>query len=155
MRKISFFVAIIFLSITAFAQKVEKSQVPPAVKSMLYTKINDTTTPTWEKAGEIYKASMTKGELLANVDIKQSGEWVRTCWVMPFKYVPQKIKDNVTANYVGYKVTKSSIEYRTDGDYYIIEAKKKKDTKVILYSLKGEFVKLDTDLITPVQIPKP
>jgi len=155
MKKLSLFIAIILLGSVSFAQKIDKSQVPPAVKSMLYTKVQDTTGPTWEKAGEMYTASFTKGELLATVDIKQSGEWIKTVWTMPYKYVPQKIKDNVAANYAGYKVVKSSVEYRTDGDYYVIQSKKKKDVKSLLYNLKGEFVKIDSDLVSPVPIPKP
>jgi hypothetical protein len=155
MKKLSLFIAIILLGSVSFAQKIDKSQVPPAVKSMLYTKVQDTVGTTWEKTGEIYTASFTKGELLANVDIKQGGEWVKTAWILPYKYVPQKIKDNVVANYAGYKVLKSSIEYRTDGDYYVIKSKKKKDVKSLLYNLKGEFVKIDSDLITPVPISKP
>lgn len=155
MRKISFFAVIIFTTTVAFAQKIDKSQVPPAVKKMLFTKVNDTLLQTWVKTGEIYTASFIKGELKADVDIKETGEWVKTVWTMPYKYVPQKIKDNVVANYPAYKVMSSSIQYRADSDYYVIEVKKKKDLKVLLYSLKAEFVKVDSDLITPVQIPKP
>lgn len=155
MKKFSFFIAIILLGSVCFAQKIDKGQVPLVVKSMLYTKVQDTAGPTWEKAGEIYKASFTKGELLATIDIKQNGEWVKTVWTMPYKYVPQKIKDNVVANYAGYKVLNSSIEYRTDGDYYVIKSKKKKDIKTLLYNLKGEFVKVDSDLVSPVPVPKP
>jgi hypothetical protein len=155
MRKLSFFIAIIITASVAFAQKVDKSQVPRAVKTMLFTKTGDTLLPTWEKAGEIYKASFIKGELKADIDIRQTGEWIKTVWSVPYKYVPQKIKDNVIANYPAYKVMKSSIQYRADGDYYVIEAKKKKDVKVLLFSLKGEFVKIDSDLISPVPIPKP
>jgi len=155
MKKLILLLSIIFMVSIVSAQKIDKNQVPEAVKKMLFTKINDTLTPAWLKSGEIYNATFTKGELTASIDIKQSGEWLKTVWVMPYKYVPQKIKDNVTANYNGYKVVKSSIQYRTDGDYYIIEAKKKKDVKVLLYNLKSEFVKVDTDLITPVPIPKP
>lgn len=155
MKKISFLIAVILLGSVAFAQKVEKSQVPLTVKQMLFTKVQDTLTPTWELSGEIYKASFMKGELSANVDIKQNGEWVKTVWGMPYKYVPQKIKDNVLASYADYKVVKSSIQYRTDGDYYVIETKKKKDIKILLYNLQSEFVKVDGALVSPVAIPKP
>jgi hypothetical protein len=155
MKKLSFLLSIIFMVSLASAQTINKNQVPEAVKKMLFTKINDTLTPAWLKTGEIYNATFTKGELTASIDIIQSGEWIKTVWTLPYKYVPQKIKDNVTANYAGYKVVKSSIQYRADGDYYIMEAKKKKDIKVLLYNLKSEFVKIDTDLITPLPIPKP
>lgn len=155
MKKLSFFIAIIIFTSVAFAQKIDKNQVPQVVKTMLFTKASDTLLPTWEKSGEIYKASFTKGELAAEIEIKQTGEWLKTVWIMPYKYVPQKIKDNVIANYPSYKVMKSSIQYRTDADYYVIETKKKKDIKVLLFSLKSEFVKVDSDLISPIPIPKP
>ncbi len=155
MKKLVFLLAVVFLSSVAFAQKISKGQVPPAVMQMMYTKTFDTVSPTWELAGDIYKASFSKGELFANVVIKQSGEWVKTAWTMPYKYVPQGIKDNVTANYKGYKVSSSAAEYRTDGDYYVISVKKAKDIKSLLYSLKGEFVKVESDLITPMAVPKP
>ncbi|HNW89972.1 MAG TPA: hypothetical protein PKN48_09935 [Bacteroidales bacterium] len=155
MKKISFLIAVILLGTVTFAQKVEKSQVPLVVKQTLFSKVQDTLLSTWELAGEVYKASFVKGELLANVDIRQNGEWVKTVWGMPYKYVPQKIKDNVLVSYADYKVVKSSIQYRTDGEYYVIEAKKKKDIKILLYNLQSEFVKIDGALVSPVPVPKP
>ncbi|HOV10159.1 MAG TPA: hypothetical protein PLT47_07710 [Bacteroidales bacterium] len=157
MKNISFCIAVILLATVSFAQKIDKSQVPPAVKLTYFNKIHDTVSmaPAWELTGEVYKASFVKGEMTANVSIKQSGEWVKTIWTIPYQYVPQKIKDNVATSYAGFKVMKSSIQYRADGDYYVIDIKKKKDVKVLLYNLKSEFIKLDSDLISPVPVPKP
>lgn len=157
MKKISFCIAAILLTTLSFAQKIDKSQVPPAVKLTYFNKIHDTVAmvPSWELTGEIYKASFVKGEMTANVSIKQNGEWIKTVWGIPYQYIPQKIKDNVATGYAGFKVTKSSIQYRSDGDYYVIDIKKKKDVKSLLYNLKSEFIKIDSDLISPVPVPKP
>lgn len=143
MKKLCLYFLMMAIGMVAYTQKVDKSQVPEAVKKMFEVKTNDTLTPVWEKTGEDYIASFNKGELKAQVFITSQAVWQKTVWVMPYQYVPQKIKDNLLTSYAGFKVVKASIQYRTDGDYYAIEAKKKKEVQTILYNLKGEFVKID------------
>lgn len=153
MKALNFLVCIMFAGTFAFAQQIDKSQVPMSVKKMLFTKIHDTLTPTWVKESETYHASYINGELTAVIDIKQTGEWLKTVWSLPYKYVPQKIKDNILANYEGYKTLKVTIQYRLDGDYYVVDIKKKKDTKTLLYNIKGEFVKNESETTPPVPVP--
>lgn len=145
MKKLSLYLLIMAIGLVAYSQKIDKSQVPEAVKKMYEVKTNDTITPAWEKNGEIYIANFNKGELKAHVEINSKAEWQKTVWVMPYQYVPQKIKDNVATSYMGFKVVKASIQYRTDGDYYVIEAKKKKVIQTIFYNLKSEFVKVESN----------
>lgn len=144
MKKLSLYFLIMAFGLLAYSQKIDKSQVPDPVKKMFEVKSNDTLTPAWEKTGEDYLASFAKGEMKAQVVINSKGEWQKTVWTLPYQYVPQKIKDNILTAYVGFKVVKASIQYRTDGDFYVIEAKKKKVTETIYYNLKSEFVKVDT-----------
>lgn len=143
MKKLAVYFLLMAIGLIAYSQKIDKSQVPDAVKKMLEVKINDTLTPVWEKAGEEFMASFTKGELKALVVINSRAEWQKTVWTMPYQYVPQKIKDNVLTGYAGFKVVKASIQYRTEGDYYSIEMKKKKVVQTALYDLKGEFKKIE------------
>jgi hypothetical protein len=149
MKKLSLYFLMMAIGLVAYSQKIDKSKVPDAVKKMFEVKTNDTLTPAWEKFGEDYHASFTKGELKAQVVINSKAEWQKTVWVMSYQYVPQKIKDHVLATYAGFKVVKASIQYRTDGDFYAIEMKKKKVVQTIFYNLKSEFVKLE--LNTPVK----
>jgi hypothetical protein len=144
MKKISLSLSLMTFVFFAFSQKIDKSQVPETVKKMLEVKMNDTLTPAWEKVGEDFLASFTKGEMKGQVFINSKGEWQKTVWILPYQYVPQKIKDHVHKAYEGFKVVKASIQYRTDGDFYVIEAKKKKVAETLLYNLKSEFVKSDT-----------
>jgi len=133
------------IGLVAYSQKIEKSQVPESVKKMFETKMTDTTlTPQWEKVGENFLATFSKGELKAQVLITNRAEWLKTEWEMPYQYVPQKIKDNITKSYDGFKVEKASVQYRMDGDYYVIETKKKKTIQILDYDLKGEFIKIET-----------
>ncbi|MEI6123630.1 MAG: PepSY-like domain-containing protein [Bacteroidota bacterium] len=143
MKKIFVLFVCSLIVLASSAQKVDKSNVPLEVKKMLFTKANDTLTPVWEKTVDYYKATFTKGELKAEIQIKENAEWIKTIWSLPYTYVPQKIKDNVLTAYPGAKVVSSTIQYRTDGDYYIIEAKKKKEIQLLYYSLKSEFIKIE------------
>jgi hypothetical protein len=143
MKKLSLYFLMMAIGLVAYSQKIDKSQVPDPVKAMFHTKVNDTLTPAWERSGEDYLASFTKGELKAQMVINSKAEWQKTIWVMPYQYIPQKIKDNILTGYTGFKAVKASIQYRADGDFYVIEAKKKKEVKTITYNLKGEFVQVD------------
>jgi hypothetical protein len=144
MKKLSLYFLIMAIGLVAYSQKLDKTQVPDPVKKMFEVKINDTLTPAWEKAGDNFLASFSKGEMKAQVVINSKGEWQKTVWTLPYQYVPQKIKDHMLTAYEGFKVIKASIQYRTDGDFYVIEAKKKKVAETLLYNLKSEFVKSDT-----------
>ena len=79
----------------------------------------------------------------AEIQIKENGEWIKSIWTLPYTYVPQKIKDNVPTTFPDSKVIGASIQNRTDGDYYVIEAKKKKDIQLLYYSLKSEYIKTE------------
>jgi hypothetical protein len=157
MKKLTLYLLMMAMGLFVYSQKVDKSQVPEAVKKMFQVKTNDTLTPVWEKSGEIYTASFTKGELKAQVIIGSKADWQKTIWDMPYQYVPQKIKDNVLKNYAGFKVVKTTIQYRTDGDFYVLETKKKKVSQTLDYDLKGEFKKVEqpvevkTDVKTDVK----
>jgi hypothetical protein len=144
MKKLSLYFLIMAIGLVAYSQKIDKSQVPDLVKKMFEVKTNDTLTPAWEKTGEDYMATFTKGEMKALVVINSKGEWQKTVWTLPYQYVPQKIKDHMLTTYEGFKVVKASIQYRTDGDFYVIEAKKKKVAETITYNVKSEFVKTDS-----------
>ena len=143
MKKLSLYFLMMAIGFIAFSQKIDKSQVPDPVKKLFETKINDTLTPVWEKKGDDFLATFPKAALKGEVWISSKTEWVKTIWTMPYEYVPQKIKDNVLTSYAGFKVSKASIRQSPDGDYYVIEAKKKKEIQTILYNLKGEFVKVE------------
>jgi hypothetical protein len=143
MKKLTLYLLMMAIGLIAYSQKIDKSQVPEAVKKMFEIKTNDTLTPVWEKSGDLYTAYFTKGELKAQVVIGSKADWQKTVWDMPYQYVPQKIKDKVLKDYAGFKVARVTIQYRTDGDFYVIEARKKKVTETLFYDLKGEFKKVD------------
>ncbi len=150
MKKLSLYLLMMAIGLITYSQKIDKSQVPESVKKMYEIKMNDTLSPAWEKVGTNFQASLSKGELKATVLINDRAEWQKTVWEMPYQYVPQKIKDNIAKSYEGFKVIKSSIQYRTDGDYYVFETKKKKLTQILDYDLKGDFIKIET----PAEIKK-
>jgi hypothetical protein len=141
MKKLVFLVVVLFFSTLGFAQKISTSQVPVAVKKTLLAKLNDTIVNQWEKDGDMYKAVMLKGEMTANAFINVNGVWNRTVWFMPYKYAPKKINEYIVKNFPKYKVTAMSMQFRTDGDFYVIDVKKKKEIQSVTFNMKSEFVR--------------
>ena len=139
--------SMIFLS--SFAQKIDKKLVPMTVKNTLLVKVNDTVNPLWEMGKDFYTATLVKGELKGAIQIKENGEWIETIWTIPFTTVPNKIKDHLQKTYPDYKVTSTSIQYRSDGNYYIFEIKKKKDIQTLYYNLLNEFIKAEPKISQP------
>lgn len=139
--------SMIFLS--SFAQKIDKKLVPMTVKNTLLVKVNDTVNPLWEMGKDFYTATLVKGELKGAIQIKENGEWIETIWTIPFTTVPNKIKDHLQKTYPDYKVTSTSIQYRSDGNYYIFEIKKKKDIQTLYYNLLNEFIKAEPKITPP------
>ena len=143
MKKVVFLLVVLFFSTFGFAQKVSKSEVPGPVKTTLLSKLNDTVVSQWEKDGDMYKAVLLKGEMTANAYININGVWNKTVWFMPYKYAPKKISEYITKTYPKYKVTAMSMQFRTDGDFYVIDIKLKKDIQSVTFNMKSEFVKTE------------
>lgn len=143
MKTIIISLSILLFGITVNAQKIASDQVPMAVVNTFKTKISDTVNVVWNLAGDVYEATFTKGELTGHIFIKSTSIWEKSVWQLPYVYVPTRIKDHVAANYKGFKVQKSFLEYRTDGDFYVIEMKKKKLIQKATYNIKCEFLKVE------------
>ena len=139
--------SVIFLP--SFAQKIETKFVPMTVKNTLLVKVNDTVNPLWEKGKDFYTATLVKGELKGAIQIKETGEWIETIWTIPFSAVPNKIKDHILKTFPDYKVLSTTIQYRSDGNYYIFEIKKKKDIQTLYYNLLNEFIKAEPKTVPP------
>ena len=121
------------------AQKV-KIEVPEVVKATFKEKITDSVAVKWEKEKDYYEASFIKSDLKGEVEIKENGEWIKTSWDVPIENIPAKIKEHILKNFAGYKVKESEIEYKADGNFYVIEIKMKKDEQSLLFNISGEFV---------------
>lgn len=141
MKKLISVLAVVLIAGGLYAQKVAEKDVPPAVLSTFKSKITDSVSVVWSKDSALYEASFTKNNMPVEVEIKETGEWVMTEWGIPAEYLPKKIKHHVDSVYAGYKLVETTIAYRTDGNFYLIEVKKKKDTQELTYTLTCEFVK--------------
>ncbi len=149
MKKLLLFCLCSMIFLSSFAQKIDKKLVPMTVKNTLLVKVNDTVNPLWEMGKDFYTATLVKGELKGAIQIKENGEWIETIWTIPFTTVPNKIKDHLQKTYPDYKVTSTSIQYRSDGNYYIFEIKKKKDIQTLYYNLLNEFIKAEPKISQP------
>lgn len=127
------------------AQKGNPITVPQAVLNTFKQKITDSVNVKWEKEKDYYEAKFTKNNLKAEVEIKEDGQWINTSWEIPLEYLPAKIKANITTSYPGYKIKEAEVEYRQDGDFYMVDVKKKKEELNLTYKINGEFVKSEKE----------
>lgn len=124
----------------AFAQKINQSEVPASIIKIFKIKMTDSVSVTWEKSDIYYTARFTKSGLKANMIFSESAEWIWTRWELSSQYLPKKVKEYITSNYAGYKVLKAIIEYKQGGEFYLVTLKKKKETPILRFSIKNEFV---------------
>jgi hypothetical protein len=136
---------ILFFPFFVKAQKGSELIVPQAVLNTFKQKITDSVNVKWEKKKDYYEASFTKNNLKGEVEIKEDGQWLKTSWEIPLEYLPSKIKSNITSSYSGYKIKETEVEYRQDGDFYVVEVKKKKEELSLTYKINGEFVKSEKE----------
>lgn len=123
------------------AQKVVFDSLPDGVKATFNTYYKDVKNATWEKKGELYQASFLIDETPTKASYQESGNKYKIVYTMPNQYIPVKISNQITKNYAGYKVKTYEMEDGQEGKLYIITIKKKKEEKVLYYSLGGDFVK--------------
>lgn len=143
MKKTTILLALLMMTYSALAQKLNEADVPQTIKSVFSTRITDSVKVSWEKSGTSYLASFTKNNLPAYVEIRETGEWIKTAWGIPTEYVPGRIKTHMEENYPGFKIKDAHIEYRIDGEFYNITGRKKKEEMIFLYSIKTDFVKAE------------
>lgn len=142
-RIVIFSLMILFAGTMAFAQSIKASDVPAGVLKAYQMKVIDTLPTKWEKSGEFYTARFKKSKLTASMVFKESAEWIWTRWEISSQYLPKKVIAYLTANYPKYKIASSIIEYKPGGEFYLVGLKLKKDTPIIRFNIKSEFVGLE------------
>ena len=139
---------VLFLALVPFilfAQKSKTIEIPQVVLNTFKQKITDSVEVKWEKQKDYYEAKFSKNNMKGEIEIKEDGQWLSTSWEVPLEYIPAKIKANITSAYAGYKIKEAEIEYKQDGNVYVIEVKKKKEELSLIYSITGEFVKAEKE----------
>lgn len=138
---------VLVLMIIPFLLNAQKGNIniPQAVLNTFKQKVLDSVTVKWEKKKEYYEANFTKNNLKAEVEIKEDGQWIKTSWEIPVEYIPSKIKTNINTAFPGYKIKEAEIEYKQDGDAYVVEVKKKKELIDLYYKINGDFIKSEKD----------
>jgi hypothetical protein len=140
MKRIIILSVCLLIGLCAIAQKINKADVPLNIIKIYQSKMIDSLPATWELKNDNYIAHFSKSDLNANMVISDKNEWVNTQWEIPSEYLPKKVKEYISANYAGYKTSKTRIEYKPGGEFYLVELKKKKELRVLRFSVKSEFI---------------
>jgi len=117
-------ILIVSIPLLAIAQKCKIQDVPTEVLVTFNKKTGDTIKDAkWEKKDNYYEAFFKIGKINAEVEIKATGEWLKTSWEMSLDFLPSKIKEYIEKNYPKAKIKEFEIEYLPNNNFYIISIK--------------------------------
>ena len=140
MKKLSMFLVGSFLIISCFAQKVNSSDVPAAVKSALQSKYPDSKNNVyWEKEHGNYEANWGgKSKEDNSVQFTPTGEFIESVKAIPVSELPKPVGDYVKTHYKGAKITEAGKVTDAHGKIFYEAEVKGKD---IVFDEHGSFVK--------------
>ena len=117
MKKIFYFVCIIFISFFSSCKKENVSEEPKDV---------------------FYNVSFVENGNQVRVKYLRTG--TETDWIVPMEYVPSQITDYVNETYPGAKINEVSIvDFKNKKTYHAKILTKKKESKVLEFDLSGDY----------------
>lgn len=144
MRNLFIIAVVLILSASCFAQKVDESDVPDAVKSAFKVRFPGMTDTKWEKEDTLYNAAFLMGQTATEAVYSEKGTWIETEWEIPTEYTPKAIKNYIDSAYAGYKLIEIELmDYPADGKLYKAEIRKKKNCQNLYFTVKSEFKKTE------------
>ena len=139
MKKLPIFLAVTFLVISCFSQKVKSSDVPAPVKSALQNKYPDSKNVYWEKEKGNYEANWGgKSKEDNSVQFTPTGEFIEYVKAIPVSELPKQVGDYVKSHYKGAKITEAGKVTDAHGKIFYEAEVKGKD---IVFDEHGNFVK--------------
>lgn len=144
MRKLFVISIALIFSASCFAQKIDESDVPDAVKSAFKVRFPGVTDAKWEKEDTLYNATFLMGQTATETEFSEKGTWLETEWEIPAEFTPQAIKSYIDTAYADYKLNEIELmDYPADGKLYKAEIRKKKDCQNLYFTVKSEFKKTE------------
>jgi hypothetical protein len=147
MKKILITVFAIVLGLCVHAQKIAAEKVPAAVIRAFKAKFPAAEKVKWEMEDKKdYEAAFTLNKTEQSAAFNAEGKWMETETEIKTSELPQTVRDAVSKDYAGYKITEASrIEDIKHGNCFETEIKKEKQMYAVLYSPDGK--KLETETL--------
>jgi hypothetical protein len=125
-------------TLTASAQVIPQSQVPPAVLNAFQGKFASIPEVKWETKGELYKAEFKVDKRGHDVWIDKSGKITKHKEDFPKKDLPAVIQQQITKEFKDYKLDDAD-KIEMDGKiFYQVELDGTSDDRKVLFSADGK-----------------
>ena len=125
-------------TLTASAQVIPQSQVPPAVLNAFQGKFAGMTEVKWETKGELYKAEFKVDKRGHDVWIDKSGKITKHKEDFPKKDLPAAIQQQIAKEFKAYKLDDAD-KIEMDGKiFYQVELDGASDDRKVLFSADGK-----------------
>lgn len=125
-------------SVTAFAQKVDQTKVPAAVKTAFSKNFPAATGVKWELEKNNYEAGFKENSKHVSAVFDASGKWLETETGITAAELPKDAAVYVATHYKGAKIKETAKIQKADGD---INYEAEVNGKDIIFDSKGKFLK--------------
>ncbi len=136
-----FFLFAVSFSTAQVVKVVAEDEVPFFVKKTLKDLYPNVVVLEWNQVSGNYTAKVKNADSFGRINITGGGSFMSSEWDMDIKFIPSSIHDYLSKNYPNFKPVKIFVERKGQSAYVLeIFQKKGKVTKVLVFSILGEFL---------------
>ncbi len=137
MKKIMI-VVLLFINGAAFAQKINASKVPAAVKTSFSKNFSGVTSVKWEKEKGNFEAGFTENGIKMSAVFDDKGNLIETETAIDIANLPAGANDYIATNYKGAKIKEAAKLKMQNGDINYEAEIKGYD---LIFDANGKFIK--------------
>jgi hypothetical protein len=142
MKKAILVLAIVSIGSFTYAQKVNDSELPAAVKSKFSSLYPSTKAEKWEKEEGNFKAEFDENKTETSVIIDPNGNLIETHKKIEVSALPKSANDYVSKNYEGKKITEA-VKVTDVAGKVTYEAEVKETN--LIFDSNGAFIKAEKE----------
>lgn len=143
MKKVLFAALLLCGVSVAYAQNINKREVPTAVmRSYVSQNSRGALDSVWSRTTvTIYKVNYIDEGKRYEAQYFEDGGWIKTYTEIPQTELLPGIIKQISELYPGHKVAKAYVELNNDGKFYTVDLEKGADKITIYFLMSGKFVK--------------
>ncbi len=143
MKKVLFAALLLSGVSVAYAQNINKREVPTAVmRSYVSQNSRGALDSVWSRTTvTIYKVNYIDEGKRYEAQYFEDGGWIKTYTEIPQAELLPGIIKQISELYPGHKVAKAYVELNNDGKFYTVDLEKGADKITIYFLMSGKFVK--------------
>ncbi len=137
----------LFISVSAYAQKIASDKVPPPVHAAFKAKFPAAEKTEWEMENDQeYEAEFKVGTMEQSARFDRAGKWLETETEIKVSELPQAVQDALAKEFVGFKIEEAcKVEDVLHGSVYEAEVEKGKEEYDVLVDASGKVLKKESE----------